>query len=162
MSRADPIVAVRTKIVRLKAERRSIATAPIPLDAALTRVRSAIDRAAGNRRPVSLRPFMAAGETPGLDLAAELQRDATAALCWLLGDRLAALLEHDLRAAYAGPDAAPMPEGGRVQALARLDRDIAAAELEEERLIRLAEDAGVSIERRDDADPAAVLAEMED
>ena len=162
MSRADPIVSVRAKVARLKAERRNVATAPIPFADALARVRSAIDKAAGTRRAVGLRPFMAPGETPGLDLAGEMERDATATLCWLWGDRLAELIEQDLRAVYARPEAASMPEGGRVAALARLDRDIAAAEIEEERLIRQAEAAGVTVDRREDADPAAVLAEMED
>jgi hypothetical protein len=72
-------------------------------------------------------------------------------------DALASAIEAKLAAAYQNA-AEPMTEADKAAEMARIDGELSDLERAEEAAIRAAEAAGMSIMRRGDADPSAVLA----
>ena len=83
-------------------------------------------------------------------------RGTSATLVFLFHDAVRKTLAAELEALYADePEAIASSTYG--QRLSDLDRDLLALEMEEERLVRYAENAGVVIHRRPDADPRVLL-----
>lgn len=83
-------------------------------------------------------------------------RDTSAALVFLFHDSVRKTLAAELDALYADESDA-VASSAYDKRLSDLDRDLLALEMEEERLIRYAENAGVIIHRRVDADPRVLL-----
>ena len=83
--------------------------------------------------------------------------DPLALLAAAVPDALAAAIEARLAAAYENAPE-PITAADKAAELARIDGELADLERAEEAAIRAAEAAGMSVLRRGDADPAAVLA----
>jgi hypothetical protein len=152
---AQRIEELRARIRNLSAELDRTQRLVVPLEAALSRARAAID-AAQQGVMLELGQLVAPGGGPRLDLGQQLRERPTGVLALLCGDALTAVIEQRLRRFYeAGPgiDAAT-----RQQRVAELEAEIEAAEIAEERLIRAAEERGEEIDRRGDAPPGLVLA----
>jgi hypothetical protein len=79
-----------------------------------------------------------------------------AVLCAIAGDGMRAVLR-DAIGAYLAPHPPGLPLAERELRAAEIDEEIFALEWEEERLIEQAEEAGMEIEGRGDADPRAIL-----
>lgn len=141
------LAALRGSLAQLKAERDAIVGAPLPLAEALVAAETAIRRGAGCTEAdwfvdsvLSGNPTQVTPQT----LDGLLVEAAVAGA--------AALMERRLRETPPG-----LPAAERASALAALDTKILRLEHDEEAAIRDLEHAGFAVERRPDADPAAVL-----
>lgn len=158
MSKAQTLEQWRQRIEALNAERAALRTAP------RARVESEADLLA---RCKDWEARGAAGIGYGVSVLAfghkvdDLFRvrvengmvDMGPVLAHLFGaEGLAAILSPSLDRRGDGPTAAE-----RATQIAEIERQLLAAEIEEERSVMAAEDAGVSVTRRADADPRAVL-----
>ncbi|RAO75789.1 hypothetical protein [Dyella jiangningensis] len=83
-------------------------------------------------------------------------RDASSALVFLFHDSVRKTLAAEVETLYADETDA-VESKAYDKRLSDLDRDLLALEMEEERLISYAENAGVIIHRRADADPRVLL-----
>jgi hypothetical protein len=159
--------ALRADRARLNAERRDLERAPLPREEAEAELEARI-ATAGARVELDAAPLAWPSSDPARH-DRNLIRPATpmttlgpdgltfAALCKLTPDAVRAAAAAALDALYAA-HAPGLPAADRAAALAALDRQLGETELSEERCIRAAEDAGLSVARRADADPELVLA----
>ena len=159
------IDSLRTRLVECQSEREAIETAPVPRDEAIENVRTFIHRQSERyQRTLAIGSLVGAGSrvdsmTIILPNPIEgLQREQVLglALCRLapkaVEETLIAKIDEHLEQHTPGLPSAERP--ARVEQLQREARDL---EREEEQLIRDAEDGGVEILRRSDADPLIVL-----
>jgi hypothetical protein len=153
----DPILAARSRIAALKIERQRITQALSPIDDVLSLIPDAIAATAAARPSLSIAEVLAGGLP---DLGRMMRDHPAATIAWLLPDVLADRLEDAVSQAYTG--ALVLSGAERRAKLEKLDRDILAQELVEERAIRAVESSGVDVDRREDADTRAVLATLED
>lgn len=153
----DEVEELREKIDTLKARREEVADAPIPLSEALSKLDQALDG-------------LAARFSPDIGLLGKNASHQDFAIGHGTGDRptemLVWLFRDQIRQRIAEEMTAHAPKGAlaakqRADRLAEIDRDLLAAEREEEALIVELEAGGFEIVRRPDADPRAVL-EIED
>lgn len=148
---------IRALRLRLLDERDAVAARPIPRSMAEAAIGDGLARVAREHLDTLnfaalLRP--ADGRSPRLP---SLSTDQLLALLLVAnGDAVAAMLRDRLAETY-GDDPGLEP-GERDAECAALDRQIADVEMAEEAAIRDAEDAGLAILRRGDADPRATLA----
>ena len=85
----------------------------------------------------------------------ETGTDGLAVFAWLFKPQLIEALEKEIDA--ASDDTAALSETDRAKRLVEVERDRLAVERDEELFIRCANDAGVTVHRRRDANPLAVL-----
>lgn len=154
---------IRQKIQDTRRERDQLATAPLPAEEIQARVDAWINRKAeqaqrrfglvgqalarpGGRVEAEADPFTvyARGAANGADLGP--------LLCAVMPDQVRAMVM-----ATVETDADALPMKDRPARLAELDRQVLALECEEEDTIREAAAAGVTIERRPDVSPDAIL-----
>jgi hypothetical protein len=167
----DQLDVMRSQISEKKAEIDSLHRAPIPTSEALAAFdRWAADKAedAVNRlRPEHLiDPAHPSGELRLPDFSArvegELHRagDRADDMLWSLViatsmPAVRSIVEDKLEAACAGRECLTAVE--RVERIAKAEGELLELELSEEALVRSLEGAGLPVERRADASPAAVL-----
>lgn len=148
---------IRALRLRLLDQRDRIAARPIPRAAAERAINDGLARLAQEAvNSISLSPLLrpADGRTPTLP---RLSTDQAVALLLVAnGDAVADVLKKLLAESYADDDG--LEPGERDAECAKLDRQIADCEMAEEAAVRDAEDAGLAILRRGDADPRATLA----
>lgn len=152
------IAETRLKITQAKAETLRLAQMPAPKDEAIAALESALDRIAAQGCTVlplkSLtRPERAPSFTPRPPLF-----ELFALVVALQKDQLLAMLTAQIEVFYTRTDALPRAE--RDAAAKRVAARLSQLEREEEASLREAEAAGLTVWRRGDADPAAVLARL--
>ncbi|ADC71745.1 conserved hypothetical protein [Thioalkalivibrio sp. K90mix] len=154
---------IRQKIQDTRRERDQLATAPLPAEEIQARVDAWINRKAeqaqrrfglvgqalarpGGRVETEVDPFhvYARGEAKAADVGP--------LLCAMFPERV-----RDAVMSGLNPDADALPMSERPARLADLDRQVLALETAEEDAIREAAAAGVTIERRPDVSPDAIL-----
>lgn len=151
---------VRTAIAETKAEAAEVKRAPVPREELRAAAEARVAMSAARWRPAT--GSLARGQVGGSialpdPLAGIMAEDALVGLvARLFGPQIVELLVAEEERALAGrPSGLPAAERpGKLEALAER---LFALECDEERQIQEAEAAGIQIERRADADPAAVL-----
>ena len=152
---------VRAAIAKGTEEISNVQSARLPLDEALPRIPALVDQLAGRWR-LNAADLAHAGPTSVDALFGE----AVMGDAWVLAgfvatvarDALISLLERQLRKAYADVDAKTcVPADARAARIAELRAKRLALEQDEERLVLQAEAAGLQVDRRPDADPAAIF-----
>lgn len=167
----DSLDVIRARVAEKRAELEEIRRAPIPVSEALANFdRWAADRAedaVSRLRPEHLvDPAHPAGELRLPDFSARVQGELHRAgdraddLLWslILATALPAvrnIVEEKLEAAVAGRECLTAAE--RVERVTLAEAELLHLELSEEALVRSLEGAGLPVERRADASPAAVL-----
>lgn len=157
----ETITSLRDRIADLRQEERRITRSPVPFSDARARVVEGVDRLIGLRDPTNLQAVMSAGMRGAVDFAPGLRREIVSTIAWLLRDDLISAIGNELEAEYEHSQYSSMPEADRLGELIKVREEISLCELREEALIRRAEASGVSVERRIDASPAAILAKLE-
>ena len=140
--------ATRAAITQLKAERDAIAAAPLPLAEALANAESAIRYGAGCTES----EWFIDDAVSGRKGAAVTPKIIDGLLTEAAIAGAGALIERRLQETPPG-----LPAAERAARVAELDARIRKLEHDEEAAIRDLEQAGFAVERRPDADPAAVL-----
>ena len=156
------IDSVREQIVENRARREEIARLPVTKEAALARLEEWIGSLLTNKRS-GVDHLVAAMTAPGQRPAPDFLRNAAddiARIEWVLADRIRDLVGAALGNFYS--ERQGIDDAERERQLAKLDDDILDLELCEESIIRAAQEAGMKIPRRPDADPRAVLASDQD
>jgi len=171
MSTTDPIKRIseiRTACERLTAEREALAKAPLSRIEAERQVDRRVDELA-SRLTIDPAPFVyPPGRTaqrrgfyrrtdPAIGI--DIEELTAAAVAVTFGERLRALGREAVGRFYSD-HAAGLPLQERASAIARIDRQLASLEVDEETEIRIAEARGLTIDRRPDCDPRLVLAEQ--
>ena len=157
-SAAGSVQDVRAAVGKLKAERTAVETAAVPIEEAIPVVDDVVSRLlAGLAHHLPLSDVLNAaahGRSADVRMLASEQRVQLllSALAPVLLTHFREGLTQHYRTIAAG---LPAPE--RRKRLAEIDAELADLEREEEELIVEMAGAGVIIERRPDADPAAVL-----
>ncbi|QCL72138.1 MULTISPECIES: hypothetical protein [Agrobacterium] len=148
---------IRSQVEDLKAERDAIERMPVDEATAHRRaemwVSSAVTHAM-ERAPSPSRFATDPGRwrLPGFDVLAD-------ALVAYQGDVLASAMKQEISEIYQSEKG--LTDAERAKRLADLDQSLLNAELSEEALIREAETSGITVNRRADADPRAVLAHQD-
>jgi hypothetical protein len=167
----ERLAAVRERWATAKERRAKVAETSVPPDVAIAKAHGIVDGHAA-AFPERMAPIWASALRPdfdpqridpeyffGVDLGGSihLQKRTIAQLfATVAPDTFKALMADAIIAAAAESDG--MAPAERVAALAELDAEIVALELEEERLVRALEDADRPVVRRIDADPALIVA----
>ena len=149
---SDGLESVRREIAALHEEHEDVSMMPPPIETALKRVDEYVALLQRPLESASAMEFMVAEEYRPPALLYNVDHFAVA----LGAEQYGKHLKKRLREAYA--DQPGISDADRQKELARIDADLMAAELVEESLIRNAERAGITLQRRRDANPAAVLA----
>jgi len=163
---SEHVAKLRRERERLTAEREALEKAPLSRGEAEKQLEQRITELAGRVQfdvapLVSLpsvapqrRSLMQRSE-PRVGMDAEELLAATLAHVW--PDRVRQQGREALNAYYA-THAEGLAQPARRAAVEKIDRQLTAIEVEEETVIRDAEERGISLDRRPDADPAIVLA----
>ncbi len=151
---SDGLAELRLRRLRLLGERDELASRPVPKDEALRALDRDIDELVDTAKDLANIRSLTRSEQPAWTIPANgiligLLIGANRAA---FRDQLAAMLEP----AYAG-GAKPIAAEERAATLRRIDDELLDLEKAEEAAIRGAEAAGLSVSRRADADPRAVL-----
>ncbi|RKQ73487.1 hypothetical protein [Oceanibaculum indicum] len=159
----DALAALRDRITDIKSEIAMVEQAAPSLEEVEAKIDQWIAQRASNWDCLGRTFATATGTGPTVDYDPFRASDVhevnrlPLALCALVPERIKAAMMGDARAAL---DVAPMqltaPE--RHEKLQQLRSDLFAMEVDEERMICDAEEAGLDVDRRPDADPRAVLA----
>jgi hypothetical protein len=152
---------LREQLDKLKSERDRVAALPITKVMAIERLDEWVGDLRRNPRAgiEGLVLSMMAPQKKGwIDfLSGSLDGYYNAKIEWALADHIREKLAAKIEAAYAG-GVTGIEDAERERQLAKIDADIADCEAAEESMIRAAQDAGITIVRRPDASPHAVLA----
>jgi hypothetical protein len=157
----DALHTVRAAIAKVAEEISHVQSARLPLDEALPRIAPLVDQLAARWRS-----NVADLAHPGPTSVDILFGEAAQSDAWSLAGMVAAVhreavigtLETRLRAAYADVDPAScIPMAARAVRITDLRAQKLVLEQSEERLVLEAERAGLQVDRRGDADPAAVF-----
>jgi hypothetical protein len=149
---------VRNAIQRLKAERESIRSAPVPVSEALGTVEATADHLAGSAHHIlaGLVADAARGQPSRIDLHILHKNELVGLVATILATDvrrgLAGAVEEHYQTVEPG-----LAADDRARRLAEIDAELQRLEVEEEGLIVGLAEAGVHIERRPDASPAAIL-----
>jgi hypothetical protein len=151
---SDGLAELRMRRLRLLDERDALASRPVPKDEALRALDRDLDELVDTAKDLANIRSLTRSEQPAWTIPANgiligLLIGANRAA---FRDQLAAMLEP----AYAS-GAKPIASEERAATLRRIDDDLFDLEKAEEAAIRGAEAAGLSVLRRADADPRAVL-----
>ncbi|WIJ24992.1 hypothetical protein [Devosia sp. RR2S18] len=154
VGRLQDIESLRREILAAKEERLQISHMPVAREAALERLenwRASKETAALGRNLLGYftGPSQATYDVPRVELTSELLEAAVASAA-------VEIITRNLDEFYA--DRESISDEVRQDRLDELELQISQLEDIEERMIRLAEDAGTMIMRRPDADPRSVLA----
>ncbi|HEY5299772.1 MAG TPA: hypothetical protein VIJ55_03755 [Acetobacteraceae bacterium] len=143
----DPAT-LRARIAELRSKRARIERAPMPERDALAAIEHQVHLLADTLPPIT---------ASNLDTLLRMKPGAT--LAKLLPEQLARTIAEDMRLGYANMTSKPLAPAARAKELARIDDQLRAAEIEEERAIRSAEARGEETDRRGEADPRVLLME---
>ena len=141
----------REEVAAVQAEMEELRQQPLPASEALGRLQEYIERrAAEYRHDAAIAALTSATARPRSLVTPDTLEPL---LCWLLGDTLRDRLAAELEKTDTGG----VSTHERSAQAAELAERKFQLEAEEEQLIRQAEAAGLTIERRADADPRVVL-----
>lgn len=176
------ISATRSTIAKLKADRRDVITAPLPLSDAKQMIEAWVSAKANKARPqvyglldgrseinfigtitamADLTVVLDAGKVFGKARGGVAYIDPVGVQCWLDPDRVVAALERDL-AEIAGDNSKALSAADRQRREAEISADILQAERAEEALVEAALAERLDVHRRPDADPRAILGLADD
>ena len=149
---------VRSAVSRLQDERRAVETAPIPQDEAQPLVDTFVDRALHGLSQFADPDEIVAAAAHGrpIDLRGLNADQRVAVLVSALGPVLRVRFR-ELLSEHYGTLTPGLAADERATRLRAIDAEVVSLEREEETLIRELADAGVVVDRRGDASPAAVL-----
>lgn len=163
--------ALRSQIAEKQTEIARIEDAPVPLAEAKRRIHELIDGEAARFNPdyrLSDLLSAAGGSSDLLSVGVTAWPDQSGTahgnaeigplMAWLFGDEVKARLEQHLK--QSGYEAGLTPKA-RAEKVGKLRDEIRALEIEEEALVVEAEEAGLEVYRRPDADPLIVLEAVE-
>lgn len=150
------VEALRERIAALRAEQKTVTRRPVERAVAEQRIDAWFEKRAAIARK-HVRP-PADYTRPAYEPARAVEN--TDLLFAALAPQIATATKAGLDTVYA--EAAGIGDAQRAALLAELDARILATEREEESIIRQAEEVGIAIQRRADADPRATLADAED
>jgi hypothetical protein len=170
----DLVTATRAKLEGLRDELAAVEAATLPADVAKQKARAQIAELAGKGKPHVLellegrkqfsfaKVFRAgefaydhAGQIAGRASRDRYEDDALATLCWLFERELTAAIEREIDE-HSDPSSA-LTDEQIVKKRGQLHSAIIQVQREEEAAIEAGSQAGISIPRRPDADPRAVL-----
>ena len=150
---------MRSKIEKLKSERRATEIAPRSHSEALDLVDQHVDRMgqanAGSAHKINVERFMGPTFQPGM-LPVATFSSIESALCRVLPGPMAEFLRAELTAHLVGR-AKGISGATRAKTRARLDREIRDLEISEEALILRMEADGAEVDRRGDMSPSVFL-----
>ncbi|WP_036280717.1 hypothetical protein [Methylocystis sp. ATCC 49242] len=165
------VARVRKQLEKLREDAQAVADAPIHSSVAKQMARTKIEALAERGRPNTLisieagRPFefptvIAGGgavavEGKMVSLPFHRVTDTESMFCWLHRDSLIAAIEREID--ENSDDASALSPETRAKKTAQCKSAILAAERDEESLIAAAQEAGLTIHRRPECDPRAVL-----
>ena len=156
---AASIDRLRVDISALKQQREAIASAPLPLPDALAGLRAHLDhlaeQAASDLNGIAI--SAAGGAAPSAYLALWPQRNPLQLIAALARPQVEEALAGVVERHYRDNGLTGLTPAERDAQLAEIDQRITALEHEEEQTILQAEELGLAIPRRADADPATVL-----
>jgi hypothetical protein len=149
----------RDEIHRLTDARKHVARAVLPLDALLAQVDGYVEAMAKRGAPIIAMDRDQLSVRHSFDGFGSSPANTVAILAWLFGDEMRQRLRDDAMAIREEKERhlPVMTPEARKSKLRELDARILAAERDEEALICEAAECGQSIERRENASPAAVL-----
>lgn len=165
----DLIEGRRRRLRELTADARRVRAAPVPSAVVKERMRAEVAALAERGEPdvspavevgkpvrfaTELTTIFVEGSVGRASGPIRLDR-ATEFVAWLLQDQLVAKLDELID--EVADDAAALDDEQRAERLAEIERDRLAVQFEEEAAVRLAEERGLTVPRRVDADPRAVL-----
>jgi hypothetical protein len=149
----------RDELHRLTEARKHVARAVLPLDALLAQVDGYVEALAKRGAPTIAMDRDQLSVRHSFDGFGSSPANAVAILAWLFGDEMRQRLRDDAMAIREEKERhlpVMTPEARRSK-LRELDKRILAVEHEEEALIVEAAECGQTIDRRDNASPAALL-----
>ncbi len=154
----DAVEQVRLQIIVAQDQRQQIERLPVDRQRAIDALDQGIADAASmlDTRMLVAGLTRPSGGQPHFEFTRIPENLAGAWLATLVPDRLRDHFMDEIAAFYDDRD--DLPEAERGAEIARLDAETLAAELVEEKLIRMSEAAGIPVLRRGDADPRAALA----
>jgi hypothetical protein len=152
---ASALTVVRSRVLDLKVQRSQIEAAPLPLDDIKHQVRQRVAEM-GTRGD----PYVdVSGGTLIVDfqrLTADGRRSIGDVCAWLFPSQMAKSIEAKIEARLAGGSGAMSIEQRR-ERLGAIKKQLDQAERAEESLVMMCVAAGIAVDRRIDASPAAVL-----
>lgn len=157
-SASGSIVELRAVIAKLNAERRDIETSPLPIAEAAPLVDLTVTRMLSQLSPYFGIEYVVGAAAQGRTAnVTPLTSDQQAqllliALRPILHDQFRIALDEHYRNLTPG-----LPQAERSARLAALDLELHQLQVEEEQMIQELSAAGIAIDRREDASPAAVL-----
>jgi hypothetical protein len=155
----DAVEEARLAVLRLRDQRAEIEAAAVPKADALAALDAGLDAlAAQAERSLSVTSLTRPAGRPSLSLN-PAPSDLAPLLVAVGRKELRRIMAAKVEEAY-GTDAPTLTRAQREQRLAELDGHLLDAETHEELLVREAEAVGLSVLRRADADPRAVLAKL--
>ncbi len=160
----EAIEARRRRLRELAADLRAVEQTPWPSNVTKQMARAQMEELAKRGRPDVFGlvercqpiewPMLPA--TPAtIELPQMIRVDALALVAWALGPALVAAVEREID--EISDDAAALVAEQRMERRQQINGDMLAVEREEEALVELAEAEGITVRRRSDADPRAVL-----
>ena len=148
---------IRSHVADLKDRRTEIEAIPVTVDVAVSRAEKWAERKVASAQQSVIRPTsFAIPEAKWATRSSTGEHDFGALSIAYMGDAFIEAVKQEVIRAYG--DERGISEKERQRLLAENDAELLAAELSEESLIRGAEDQGFDVDRREDADPRAVLA----
>jgi hypothetical protein len=156
---AAEVETIREGIRKLREESKKLQSALVPQAIALQRVEHHVERmAARAREPMQVHYYAGAKECADpLILIGETREQVADFVAWIDPERLKASLKAEVAAIYSG-DAQEIDDEKRTQRLIEIESEIFMLGKREELAIVAAESEGILINRREDADPKAILA----
>lgn len=154
-----PIDEIRERILAMKAELERFAHAAEPIEESLRRCDLWIDAQAARLDPIVPIGHGVSARGIRLEWPAALHNPSEVLACALHPERVRELLHAAVHRAYdlRGDGAISITAAQRTSRMRKLREALFLLESQEEQLIRDLEAAGLDIDRRGDADPAAVL-----
>lgn len=153
------VATIRDRMTALRLERDTLESAPLPQHEAEAKAARYVAHLAAEIAP-SVAPFIRRAQVPSLDLGAQewSAPDRLAAFaCWLDPAAVTAKLHAEIAALYS--DHAPgLTDADVRKRSAEIADEMRALGITEERAILDAAACGITILRRADADPAALIA----
>lgn len=156
---AAEVKTIREGIRKLREESKQLRSAFVPKAIASQRVEDHVERmAARAREPMQLHYYVGVDESvEPLILIGETREQIVDLIAWLDPEKLKASLKAEVASIYS-KGVHEIDDEKRAKRLAEIESEIFILGKREELAIVAAESAGILINRREDADPKAILA----
>lgn len=158
LSALDSIPAIQGRITDAQSALKTLRAAPASREEMLSAIDAGLDRYAENARSAfDISTLLASDSAPRFNPRDPHVSDIVGLLVLTDRDLIRGLIVDRIDRALANREGIARTE--RTARIAEAEAALFDLELEEERTVRIAEAAGLAVQRRPDADPRAVLAE---